>query len=244
MLIVSAISAFSVSAIAGTMGDAADTYSVVMTLSGGPAWYSEGQSQTVQLGPDTIKRYSPNSKTHATGTGELFLGLSSPITPQWIGQLGLALAYTGTGKLQGDIWEDADPAFNNYYYNYKLSSTRVAVKAKLIANMDYFVQPYMSGSAGVGINSSRSFTITPKIFPEVAAPPFRNHTNTSFSYTAGVGLQAPVNEQWVVGVGYEFADTGKSSLNSAQAQQTANSVQLSHFYTNELQFSITYSCNL
>ena len=118
----------------------------------------------------------------------------------------------------------------------------LALKGKLLADdMLTLVTPYLSGSIGVGFNRSHHFTISPKLFNEVPAPEFNSHTKTAFSYTLGTGIQKALNEYWQVGIGYEFADWGKSNLSAAYGQSINSGLQLNHLYTNQLQFSVSYT---
>ncbi|MFC3908264.1 outer membrane protein [Legionella dresdenensis] len=240
-LILGATCLLSFQATAGSMGDILPSCSKVITFSGGPAWYNEGRSQTIQLQEDVTKYYQAQSSTKALATGEIFFGVSSPLSETFSGQLGLAVAHNGSASQRGFIWEDADPNFSNYRYDYNISNTRITVKGKLLSATPYpWLNPYISAGAGIGFNKADNFSITPLIYQEVAAPPFASNTETAFSYTAGAGLQFPLNPNWQAGIGYEFADWGKSQLNRASNQTMNTGPKLSHFYTHELQISLTY----
>lgn len=228
------------STLAGTMGQVTNSWLPVMSLSLGPAWSDAGKTQTFYLQPDVEKTYSANKKNKVLLSGEFFLGGQHLITNNLYGQLGLAIAGAGSAKLQGDIWEDADPDFNNFFYQYKVNHLGLALKGKLFADLGYFVQPFISGSAGLGFNQARGFKIRPKIFEEIPAPGFAGHTETAFSYTIGAGVQKALNEQWQVGLGYEFADWGKSHLAKASGQSLNEGLCLNHLYTNGLQLSLSY----
>ena len=103
---------------AGTMGpiDPANLGWVV-TLSAGPAWTQAGDTQTLFLTPAIERAYVVDSNTNALAAGELFLGMQKT-NSAWTGQLGLALALAGNARVQGVIWDDADPEFTNYSFNY------------------------------------------------------------------------------------------------------------------------------
>lgn len=159
---------------------------------------------------------------------------------QWLGQLGLAAATTGNAKLQGVIWDDADPQFDNYSYQYKVRNTRVAVKGKLLLDKGYWLIPWVSASLGVGFNRAHDFTNTPLIFEALPNSNFTNHTKTTFTYTLGTGVQKPIGEHWQLGVGYEFADWGKSELGRAFGQAMSSGLALNHLYTNGVLFNLTY----
>lgn len=70
---------------------------------------------------------------------------------------------------------------------------------------------------------------------------FASNTTTAFTYTLGAGVQRHLNPHWQVGIGYEFSDWGSSQLNRASGQTLNSGLLLSHLYTNELLFNLTYS---
>ena len=51
-----------------------------------------------------------------------------------------------------------------------------------------------------------------------------------------------INPNWQVGVGYQFADLGKSHLNG-DGFYLNQGLKLMHFYTNEALLSISYMCS-
>jgi opacity protein-like surface antigen len=225
---------------AGTMGEAPSVHNNVITLSGGPSWSLSGKSQVIYLEPDVFNAYKANKKDSTLGSAELFFGMQRLLGQSFIGQLGIAFAGSSNAKLSGSVWYDADPAFDNFFYNYKINHTHVALKAKVLAGTQFFVQPYVSGSVGVGFNRANDFRMTPKIFEQLTPPSFNSHTETSFTYTAGAGLQKSFCEYWSLGVGYEFADWGKSKLSRSIAQSIGAGPKLNHLYTHQLQFSLSY----
>lgn len=224
---------------AGTMGDTLDRH-WVFTASGGPGFYDAGKTQVIALEPDLVKGYVARPKKDALGNLELFLGLQQGIQEDLWGQLGLAAGYAGDANLGGQIYEDANPAFANYRYNYKINHSYVAVKGKLLKDFGYPLIPYISGSMGVGFNDSYKFKITPLLYPEIPAPPFRSTAETTFTYQLGIGAQIPAGDHWAASIGYEFADWGKSYLGPAFGQTTNNGLSLRHLYTHQLLFGVSY----
>ena len=212
----------------------------MVTVSAGPAWTSSGESQTFYLQPLIKKTYVADKSTGTIVDGELFLGIRRSLNARLEGQFGIAVAAASNAKQSGDIWENASPNFNNFFYAYKINHEHVAVKGKVLADINQMVQPYVSGSLGVGLNRAHNFSITPKIYEEIPPPAFQSNTTTAFTYTVGLGLQKAFNSHWQAGVGYEFADWGQSSLARAPNQTLGSGLKLSHVYTNQLQFSLSY----
>ena len=215
-------------------------WSWVGTVSLGPVWEDGGATQTFYLTPEIEKTYVANKTTKALFAGEVFLGAQKTLSPMMYGQLGLAVAATSNASLSGAIWDDGDPQFNNFTYAYKIQHTHVAVKGKLLADAGFWVMPWVSGSLGVGFNNAHGFHNTPTLFEALPTPDFASHTQTAFTYTVGAGVQKALNEHWQMGVGYEFADWGKSSLGRADEQTHGGGLALNHLYTNGLMFNLTY----
>ena len=212
----------------------------VVTVSVGPAWSSANKTQTFFLQPDIEKTYASTNGSSSLISGEIFFGLQRPLHSMLDGQLGLAVAGASNVNLSGDVWEDANPDFNNYVYKYNVNHGHVAVKGKLLSHFNSIYHPYISGSVGVGFNHAYAFGLTPKIVEEIPAPLFQANTTSAFTYTLGLGISKEINANWQVGVGYEFSDWGKSHLAAAPGQTIGYGLALTHLYTNELQLSITF----
>lgn len=216
------------------------TSSFVMTLSGGSAWESAGQTQTLTLAPGMQKTYTANEPTNTLIQGELFLGIQTPLTKILQGQLGLAFGSTSNATLSGDIWDDADPEFDNYTYKYQLRHKEIALKGKLLGDWGWGFMPWVSASMGVGYNRAYSFTNTPTIYEALPSSDYAGNTTTAFTYTLGIGIQRALTQHWQMGAGYEFSDWGKSELGLTDGQTTNNSLSLSHVYTHAFLLNLTF----
>jgi opacity protein-like surface antigen len=217
-----------------------DGYLWVGTASLGLAFQDNGNTQTINLGPDLVKTYAANHATTTIDTGELFLGVQKNLPQQFQGQLGLALAAAGNARLKGQIWDDADPTFNNYDYIYRVNHRSIGIKAKLLADRCYWLIPWLSLSLGVGFNEAHKFTNTPTLFEALPNPNFTSNSTTSFTYTLGIGGQKTLNKHWQAGIAYEFSDWGKSQLAAMPGQTSGNGPLLNHLYTNGILINFTY----
>lgn len=215
-------------------------WSWVASVSGGPVWEKAGKTQTFYLTEDIEKTYYAQKPTHATFDGEIFLGLQTGVFNNILGQLGLAAAATTNVHLSGDIWDDAAPEFNNYTYEYKIQHTHIALKGALVYETNCWILPWIAGSVGVGFNTSHAYNSSPTIQEALPTPNFASHTETAFSYTLGGGVQAVLNPNWQVGIGYEFVSWGKSRLGRADGQTLNSGLELNHLYTNGFLVNITY----
>jgi len=231
----------STTAIAGTMGsDLEAGREWVLQLSLGPVWADAGKKQDMFLAPDIAKGYMADNKFNSLFNGEIFAGQQKTFSDSVKGQLGLAFAATGNAHLQGNIWDDADPEFDNYRYSYKVRSTRLMIKGVAIFDNNGFLAPFVSAGAGVSFNRAHTFDNTPLIFEAVPNANFTNNTKSSFSYALAAGVQKTFQTRWQAGLRYEFSDWGKSELGIAPGQSQGTGLRLNHLYTNGVLFHLTY----
>lgn len=225
---------------AGTMGEVGAPFSYVVSLGLGPLWSSGQDPQTLELTPTIVKHYTNTDSNSALLGGEVFIGVQKPLW-NFLGQLGLAVAATSQEKFSGEIWDDADPEFNNFTYRFKVQHTALRVKGKLISrNQFHGIAPWISAALGVAWNNAKDFTNTPTIFEALPNPNFSDRSNTAFTYNLGVGLQREITPHLVAGLGYDFTDWGKFALGRAQGQTLGEGLSNSHTYTNGLMFSLAY----
>lgn len=218
-------------------------YTSVLEINVGTIWTSPGETQTFYLQPDVQKTYEANPTQQTLAEGEIFGGWQTYLDrkAQFTGQFGLSFAGTSLAHLNGNIWEDADPEFNNYTYAYQVGLMRLALKGKLLSNKYRMVLPYVSGSVGIGFNRAQNFVITPIIIEEVPAPFFTNSTQVSFSYSVGAGFQKSFHKHFQAILGYEFVDWGKSQLGNALGQTLNTGLKLDHLYTNGVKIGVQYT---
>ncbi|HAU1322173.1 TPA: porin family protein [Legionella pneumophila] len=242
LLSITAAGVLGSAAFAGNMGAVIPSkdWTWVGSLSVGPVWAKAGDTQTFYLAPEIEKTYAAVKESNAFAAGELFVGIQKTWLSRWLGQLGLAVATTGNAQLQGVIWDDADPQFDNHSYQYKIRNSHIAVKSKLLLDKGYWLMPWVSASLGVGFNRAHEFTNTPLIFEALPNSNFTRHTKTAFTYTLGAGVQKSISEHWQLGVGYEFADWGKSELGRALGQTMNSGLALNHLYINGVLLNLTY----
>lgn len=240
---IAAASVLGNTAFAGTMGSVTPSknWNWVGSIAGGPVWARGGETQTFYLAPEIEKTYVADKSTKVLASGELFAAIQKTFSSQWQLQLGVAAAAASRVKLQGLIWDDADPRFENYSYQYKIQHSHVAAKGKLLKVFSHGIIPWVGGSIGVGFNRAYGFSNTPLIFQAVENSNFTNHTKTTFTYTASAGVQKVLSKHWQVGAGYQFADWGKSELGRAEEQTLNTGLTLNHLYTNGVLFNLTYT---
>lgn len=215
-----------------------------VTLNVGPGWSDAGKTQIITVQPDIQSTYVKTNGTRAVAVGEIYAGYEQFIASNYKGQFGFAVQAASNLDLTGDVLIDSDPNFNNMFYTYSINHLAFALKGKIISahnNQRFFaLHPYVSGSVGLGFNQSHKFGLNAKIFEQVVPPLFKSHTTTVFTYTLGTGLQKRISPDWIIGLGYDFADWGKSNLAAATGQTIGRGLALNHVYMSELQFGFTY----
>lgn len=213
----------------------------VGALALGPVWASEGETQTFYLTPAVERTFVADNSSKALAAGELFLGMEKAVSERVVSQMGVVFASTSRTTLHGIIWDDADPQFDNFSYQYKLQNNHVGLKARFLYDSGSSFMPWVSASVGLAFNHAYDYTNTPLIFEAVASPNFSDRTQIGVSYSLGIGIQKVINDNWQVGVGYEFADWGKSQLGAAYGQTMNSGLKLNHFKTNGLMVNATWA---
>jgi opacity protein-like surface antigen len=216
----------------------------LIMVSGGPGWSSPGKTQTVTLESDGPNTYNNRSKTQTLGMGELLLGFqtrlfTAPIQTQW----GVLVSAAGMARMKGDVWQLADPDFNNLSYSYNINQIRTGLRTKWLLDQYAFTEilkPYVTASIAAGFNHSFSFQNSARNSDIVANPNFKDKTVVALSYSVGAGIQKEINQHTHVGLGYEFFDWGKSGLASAPGQATNAAPFLNHLYVNTVLLNLTY----
>lgn len=219
-------------------------YPTVITFNLGPGWPTSSQNEVIELLPQVNNRYISSSNTDAFIDGELFLGWQEKINQcKYLdaSQIGIAYMVTNSAKIKGVIWQANNPLFDNEIYSYRIKHSHVALRGKLLSVPKDSYQGYFTGSVGVAFNTSYAFNAFPVISTVLRSSGFQTNTETGFTYTLGAGVQKKLNKNWAIGMGYQFADWGKSRLNRAPGQTMNSGIGFQNFYTQEAQFNLTYS---
>jgi opacity protein-like surface antigen len=241
-LIVSSLMLNLVSAnvLAGSMGEVYPNWTFVAAVSEGFTWAQNGRPETFYLAPEIEKTFTTQITHNPLVVGDVFLGVLTSWPYQLQSHIGLDFAALSTIRFNGQVWDDADPVFNNYLYWYKLQHTRLSLKGKFLFDQGSWFMPWVSASVGVGFNHAYGFDNEPTIPGIFPSENFANHSVSTFSWTVGAGIQKWITNHWQAGLGYEFADLGKHNLGKAFEQTLNGGLSLNHLYTNGFLFNITY----
>ena len=220
----------------------ADTHGYVFMFSAGPGWVGNSATQSVYYEQDLAYGFDGKNTTRALMNAEMFIGARHFLMTGLQGELGLAFAGGSSAPFNGDVLVDADPNFNNFNYQYYVQHGHIAVKEKVLITVPSLkdVMPYVDASIGVGFNHSYNFEISPKIYEQLPPSAFGSNTTTTFTYTVGTGLQKILTKHWQMGVGYAFADWGKSQLARSPDQEINNGLTLANVYIHSLLVNVTY----
>jgi opacity protein-like surface antigen len=143
---------------------------------------------------------------------------------------------------EGHIWQFGVPKFDNFTYAYHIQPLRVMLTSKVLTTLSSHqsLHPYFSWELGAAFNRANNYHETP-IIPLVAPmSPFSSHTETSFAWGLGIGMDYNVTQHVRAGIGYQFSNLGAASLGSTSAATTNQTLSLSHLYTNQLRFQLTF----
>ncbi len=217
-------------------------YTPLVTFTVGPDFVRAGQAQTLTLLSPFQNHYTNNSATATVTDGGVFLGVERVLTDYFSVQLGVAGYVDAKLSPGGDVWQFAVPLFDTLSYSYNIHHSRVMFSSKLLTIVPGYqaIHPYFSWELGTAYNRANSYQETPLTPLAVPMTPFANHTQSSFAWGLGVGVDYNFNQHIRGGIGYQFADLGAVSLGVTPAASTTQTLSLSHLYTNQLRFQITF----
>ncbi len=217
-------------------------YRALATVTIGPDFVQSGQSQTLTLLPPFQNHYTNASKTQAVFDGGIFLGVERTLSEKFSAQLGVSGYIDTVITPQGDVWQFGLPQFNNFSYSYQVRHKRVMATGKLLGTQFQIksIIPYVSVELGAAFNRSSAYQETALVPGVIPMLPFSSNNQTSFSWGVGLGYDYSLNCHTRIGIGYQFSDLGSASLGPTVDSTTTNTLVLSHLYTNQLRFQLTY----
>ena len=219
----------------------------VISLRGGVDLAEVGETQHI-----TIYQYDPNPnkftvtdnwETKAVWSG--FLGIEFLITPSgnyhW--QTGIAYYQTDDFKVKGLVEPYSNPWIVDLNFDYTVNNQRIMFENKFIADLNQRFSLYLLGGIGAAINKASAFYETardPLVIPDYAAY-FADHTESSFSYSVGLGVEATIIGDLRASLGYQYSDLGEVSLgNMLSPNATSDTLSSDSTPTNEFLFGLTY----
>ena len=216
-------------------------YMPLITLTVGPDFVNAGRAQTLTLLPPFQNHYTSTNNSQTVVDGGFFLGVERSLFLS-NAQFGLSGYVDSTLSPKGHVWQFGLPKFDNFTYGYHIDSVRVMFTNKLLTALSGHptIHPYLSWEIGAAFNRASSYQETPITPLAIPLIPFSNHSQSTFAWGAGLGIDYTLNQHVRAGVGYQFANLGSASLGATTVATTIQTLSVSHVYTNQLRFQLTY----
>lgn len=212
----------------------ATAFHPIVALSLGLAKTNVYSSKSILFGSYPNSYIGTNHDDTEMATG-FFIGGETVFLDNWAGQIGLSYVENKSFTENGNVYEFADPAFNNLTYQYRIKSRRVSLETKISHLFRHVLHPYVSASLGEAFNQAYAYTEYPVTSADVPmTQPFANHLSRSLTYSVGFGIDVDLTEHVRLGAGYRFADLGNANLGITPLQSSTNKISNTHLYTNEV----------
>lgn len=222
------------------------SFSYVAALTGGVVWSPDmGGSADFQTG-FTRFTYEPEEGNQTQGVYGGFLGGEWRMSPAWDLQLGLGYYQTSTFNTEGTLTQGVSaPSYNAFNYTYDVISRQLLAEGKVLMNWAKRYHPYISVGLGVAFNTAQDYKVD--IGPPLTfSPAYDDHTERSFTYSIGLGMDYDITHYLRFGIGYRFADLGKTELGDGQVGAPGSYVAVPeapsqrHFYSQEILAQLTW----
>lgn len=242
-------------AVAGSMGPLTDgkPHYLASVLGGYANFGLHHRSQLFVGTDDNQFLYLPAKNNPNTGFAGVLLGAEYSLPyPNVLLQIGAEYDYFTRAQLQGLNSVGIDSASQTVYdYQMKVQSQQIQAVAKLMTTYavmnNHQFHPYLSLGVGAAINNALAFNAQTQETGSVnSTPQFNNGKHTSFSYSAGLGVDTTVSEHTRFGLGYRFAQLGTASFRPGYIaiNQVRIPVEFSlhakNLYTNQLVVQLSY----
>lgn len=186
---------------------------IEISVAAGPNW-SHADNTSLVVSPyetDSIRvNHVSNSALWKIGAGYHFFA-EQLAQKEFFNDLLLELnVYHSAETVKGNVWQYQLPQFNNYSFNAPYNSTRLMLDFKPgLYTWDHIsLYPILGiGAAWNEVSYHENVTVA-----GVAANSFQslaNHTNASFAYDLGAGVNLNMNSNIVASLEYLYAHAGK-----------------------------------
>jgi opacity protein-like surface antigen len=182
--------------------------------------------------------------------GGLGVGYTIPFKQYFSTSFYLSGYVVGLGDVEGieHPFINAGDDFDTLNYQFKVNSYTVMLESRL-AITRYPLQPYILAGIGVAWNKLFDFEEEPTNPNGSAAPlpeGFADHTQTSFAYQFGVGLQYNFLQgdagqcTWQISLDYRYMNMGEGSLGTVPGQTTNETLKVSNIDTQALVLTLHF----
>lgn len=180
--------------------------------------------------------YNASHSSQTVGVFDGFIGAERALNSQWAIQLGLGYDHAWNLRGEGSLIQGADvQSSDQFSYHYNVLSRQLLAEGKLLYNFKKCYHPYILLGLGAAFNEAADYSTN--------IPPFltftriyKDNTQTSFTYTMGVGMDVDVMDHLRLGVSYRYADLGQVRLGRATIDTTGVGGTLSqtHLFASEI----------
>ncbi len=216
-------------------------YTPLATFTIGPDFLNPGQAQTLTLLPPFQNTYTKGITSQTAADAGAFVGLERKFYDKLWVQLGVSGYVDAQITPKGSVWQFTLPEFEDLGYAYHIHHSRFMATTKLLTTISLYplLHPYVSGEIGGAFNHAHGYQETPLEAGVLPMAPFADHSQTSFAWGVGVGLDYNLNQHVRLGAGYQFSDLGGASLGPTSAALTTQTLSLSHIYANQVRCQLT-----
>ncbi len=211
-------------------------HSKVITATFGADFVRQGGSQRLILFPPLQNDYSSNKQWKTVADFGGFLGAEFPLQGHFRMQTGVAGYGATPMPIEGSVSQSGALGPNEFTYHYKVQSSRLMLSNKILSILNKYsrLHPYITGEIGVAFNLASSYQ------DASAVPPFENSAYTSFSWALGAGGEYDLNATTRIGIGYQIADLGRTSLGIVPEATTRQTLSIPHLWSNQLRLQVSY----
>lgn len=229
-------------------------HNVDVYLSAGPNFSDPSQNSHVQISEIVINEYDQNNETQVAplvggGLGYTFPGIFHQPINIALSLMGYFIDYD---KVEGTEYPFINSGLRDTLdYQYRAESYAAMIESRFIYSK-YPFQPFLTLGIGASWNRLFDYEETPSSPDSSAAPVpsgFDTHTQASFAYEAGLGIQHTLftdvkNQiQWQVLLDYRYMNLGKAELGNFPAQTVDDTLKIDHLHTQAVVFTIQATLN-
>ena len=215
----------------------------VFTFTAGAFISQSGQSQSFTPLDLCSYNYEPKGSNTTNIMWGGFVGSEVKRSSSWGLIAGLGYYQPNLLSTKGILTQGADAVSSDTYsYRYQIQSQQVLAEGKLYWIAQERLQPFLMIGIGAAFNKTSNYQTNVPPFLEFT-PVFSNHTQTTFTYAIGPGIDISLSKSFRIGVVYRFTDLGVANTGSAQidAIPISSTLKQSHFYANQILAQLTYT---
>ena len=215
----------------------------IFTLTTGASISELGQPESFRPLDLCSYHYKPNSSNTINMLWGGFAGSDVMRSSSWRFIAGLGYYQLSSLSTKGTLTQGADSVSDDTYsYKYQTQSQQLLAEGKLYWIAKDKIQPFLMVGIGGTFNKTSNYQTSVPPFLEFT-PAFSNHTQTSFTYAIGPGIDMGLSKSFRIGIAYRFTDLGSANTGSAQIDETpiSSTLKQSHVYANQILAHFTYT---